>query len=74
MEIYPGIEVKKEVKGGVPVIKGTRVPVEVILEALASGLSPEEVAREYELTEEDIRSALAFASERIREERYFLAA
>ena len=38
MEIYPGIEVKKEVKGGIPVIRGTRIPVNVILEALASGM------------------------------------
>ena len=74
MEIYPGIEVKKEVKGGIPVIRGTRIPVNVILEALASGMSPQEVAREYEITEEDVRAVLAFASERIKEERYFLAA
>ncbi len=74
MEIYPGIEVKKEVKGGIPVIRGTRIPVNVILEALASGMSPQEVAQEYEITEEDVRAVLAFASERIKEERYFLAA
>ncbi len=74
MEIYPEIEVKPEVQGGVPVIKGTRVPVVTILRWLAKGLSMAEVAREFDLTEAQVKAAVAFAAHRLAEERYLIAA
>lgn len=55
---------------GKPVIRGTRVPVAVIVGSLAGGMTFEEVAREYGLTVADIRAALKFASELIEEEQY----
>jgi uncharacterized protein (DUF433 family) len=51
-----------------PVIEGTRVPVGVIVGAVAGGHSCEEIAREYGTTEEDIRAALAYAASRLEEE------
>ena len=49
-------------------IKGTRIPVSVILDNLAAGLSPEEILRSYpSLTLEDIRAATAYAAELARE-------
>jgi len=48
---------------GKPVIRGTRTPVAIVVGSLAGGMSFEEVEREYELTRDDIRAALAFASE-----------
>ena len=74
MEIFPRIMVDPEIQGGVPVIKGTRVPVKTVLEYLAKGLSVEDVIAEFDLTKEDVYAALAFAAARIGEERYLIAA
>jgi uncharacterized protein (DUF433 family) len=46
---------------GKPVIRGTRMPVSLVLGSLAGGMSPEDIQREYDLTLEDIRAALRFA-------------
>lgn len=51
-----------------PVIKGTRVPVARIIGGLAGGMTKEEIIREYEVSEEDIRAALIYAGELIEEE------
>ena len=48
---------------GKPVIRGMRIPVYLIVEMVASGVSEEEILREYpELTREDIRAALLYAA------------
>lgn len=44
-------------------IKGTRVPVTVVLDNLAAGVSTEELLKSYpSLTEEDIRAAIAYGA------------
>ncbi len=49
---------------GKPVIRGTRVPVELIVRMLSQGLTEGEILREYPRLElEDIRAALAYASQ-----------
>jgi uncharacterized protein (DUF433 family) len=55
---------------GKPVIKGTRVPVSIVLGSLAAGMSFEEVCREYGLSAEDIRAALGFAGDMLNEESF----
>lgn len=62
MEIAPRISVDEKVCFGKPVITGTRVPVDLILGKLAGGMSYKEVAKEYEITHEDILAALDYAS------------
>lgn len=62
MEIAPGIEVNEKLRSVKPVIKGTRVPVDLILGKLAGGMTCEEVMAEYDITKEDILSALRYAS------------
>lgn len=62
-EIAPGIEVDPAVRFGKPVIKGTRVPVDLVLAKLAGGMTAEEVAREYEITMENILACLSYAAE-----------
>jgi uncharacterized protein (DUF433 family)/uncharacterized protein YuzE len=53
---------------GKPVIKGTRLPVEYILNLLASGVTPEEIIAEYDgVSEQDIRACLRFAAQSLRE-------
>lgn len=64
------IVIDPDVQHGKLVIKGTRVPVTRILGGLAGGMTKEEVMREYEVTEEDIRAALAYASELMEKEEY----
>ncbi|MBW2039333.1 MAG: DUF433 domain-containing protein [Deltaproteobacteria bacterium] len=65
MEIAPKITVDKNVRFGRPVIKGTRVPVDLILGKLAGGMSYEEVMAEYDLTREDILAALDYAAKHL---------
>lgn len=70
MNIHPRILIDAAVCGGRPVIRGTRVPVAIVVGGLAGGMSMEDVARECDLVIEDIRAALMFASERIDEESF----
>lgn len=52
---------------GKPVVAGTRIPVELILEKLSAGESVEQILKAHpRLTREAIRAALAFASETLR--------
>ena len=67
-EIFPGIVSDKEILGGEAVIKGTRIPVALILGHLAAGMSTDEIIYEYDLTIADIRAALGYAAKRIGEE------
>lgn len=53
---------------GKPVIKGTRLTVEHILNLLASGVTPDEIVAEYDgLSEQDIWACLRFAVQSLRE-------
>lgn len=65
----PGIVVDPLIKGGKPVIKGTRVPVDLILGKLAGGLTYEDVMSEYELEKEDILAALRYAANILADEQ-----
>lgn len=67
-EIAPGITVDPKVRFGKPVIKGTRVPVELILGKIAGGMTVDEVAKEYELKKTDILAAIRYATEVIKRE------
>jgi len=54
MEIANRIIVDEKIRFGKPVIKGSRVPVDLIIGKLAGGMTYDEVMSEYELTKEDI--------------------
>jgi uncharacterized protein (DUF433 family) len=52
-------------RGGKPCIRGLRITVEDILGWLATGMTVPEIIADYpDLTEEDVRAALAFAADR----------
>lgn len=52
---------------GKPVIRGTRITVELILEKFAAGMTEEQILRAHpHLTREAIRAALAFAAEALQ--------
>ncbi len=65
------IVIDPAIQHGKPVIRGTRVPIARILEGLGGGMSIQEVVREYEITEEDVRAALAFAGDLIEKETFY---
>jgi uncharacterized protein (DUF433 family) len=57
------------VLGGKPVIKGTRIPVDLILERLTFDLDLKTLFEDYpELTEEDIKACIAYAKEVVDDE------
>ena len=62
MEIAPGITVDEHIRFGKPVVKGTRVPVEVVLGKLSGGMAYEEIMEGYEITREDIWAVLGYAT------------
>jgi len=69
MKIAERIEVDPKIMHGKPVIAGTRIPVYVILQLLAGGLSPEQICQEYpDLTKEDVQACLAYAARLTEEE------
>jgi uncharacterized protein (DUF433 family) len=62
-ELLERIAINPRVMAGKPVVKGTRLTVEYVLNLLAHGSSFEEVLREYEdLTLEDVQACLLFAT------------
>jgi len=46
---------------GKPVVCGTRTPVSVVLGAIAAGDSIEEIARDYDITPDDVRACVGFS-------------
>lgn len=63
------ILIDPEVLSGKPVIKGTRIPVYLIIELLANGLTEKEILLQYPtLKKEDIKAALVYASKCVENE------
>jgi len=73
MQLPERITVDKAIRSGRPVIRGTRVPVDLILGKLAGGMTYDEVMTEYDITREDILAALEYAACTISEERLHVA-
>jgi len=61
-ELLERIVVNPKIMAGKPVIRGTRITVDNILELLAAGMKPEEIAEDYNISLEDIRAALLYAA------------
>src|SRR5436309_3388467 len=67
------ITVNPKILVGKPIIKGTRIAVEFVIDLLGRGWSKEQVLREYDhLTPEDIQACLAYASDVLKSERVYL--
>ncbi len=63
------ITFNSRILGGKPIIKGTRMTVEFVLELLASGMTTDQIVQEYShLTGADIRAVLAYAAAVIKRE------
>ena len=68
VELYPGVVADPQILGGKPVIKGTRVPVSLVLGKVAGGMSIDEVRDEYYLTDEGIRAAFGYAAQQVEQD------
>jgi uncharacterized protein (DUF433 family) len=65
---FTRITVKPERMGGVPCIRGFRIPVATVVEAVADGMTEVEILTAYpDLEREDIREALRYAAAAVRE-------
>jgi uncharacterized protein (DUF433 family) len=72
MALTDRIIVDSKILTGKPVIRGTRISVELVVELLAAGWSHAQILASYpHLTEEDIQSCLAYAGELLREEKVY---
>ncbi|GAA6735175.1 DUF433 domain-containing protein [Thermus oshimai] len=68
MARFTRITVNPDQMGGVPCIRGLRIPVSVVVGMVAEGMTPEEILEAYpDLEPEDIREALAYAALAVRE-------
>ncbi len=75
MNLLERITIKPDICHGKPTIRGLRYPVEMILELLSSGMTPEDILADYEdLEREDIFAALSFAARLSQVRRFELAA
>jgi uncharacterized protein (DUF433 family) len=54
------ITINNEIQHGKPVLKGTRLPIAVIIGSLAGGMTYDEVIQEYAVTHEQILASLAY--------------
>jgi uncharacterized protein (DUF433 family) len=55
---------------GKPVIRGTRLPVAIVVGSLAGGMTFDEVQREYGIADDDIRAALKFSGDLVEQEQH----
>ena len=71
-ELLQRITVDPLVMAGKAVIRGTRVPVDMVVRMVAQGIPEQELLREYpRLTAQDIRAALTYAAEVVAHEDVF---
>lgn len=65
---FERITVNPRQMGGVPCLRGLRIPVATVVGMAADGISDEEILKAYpDLTHEDIRESLRYAAEAVRE-------
>lgn len=65
---FPRISIRPDQMGGAPCIRGLRIPVSVVVDMVADGMSADEIRHLYpDLEREDVTEALRFAAEVVRE-------
>jgi uncharacterized protein (DUF433 family) len=72
VDILQSIEINPKIMMGKPVIKGTRITVELILEKLSCGETIEDILIAHpHITRENIQAALAFAARNLKADTFF---
>ena len=63
-ELFERIVINPKVMVGKPIVKGTRIPVDMIVKLMAQGMTVKEILEDYpNLTKEDIKAALLYSAE-----------
>ena len=71
---FKRITVNPNQMGGAPCIRGLRIPVATVVDMVADGMIVEEILKAFpDLEQEDIRDALQYAAEAVRERELPLA-
>ena len=66
------ISIDPKILVGKPVVKGTRIAVELVVELMANGWAQQQILESYpNLTSDDIRACLAYASDVLHSERVY---
>jgi uncharacterized protein (DUF433 family) len=66
--LFERISVDHRIMGGVPCIRGTRIPVATVVGMIAEGMRPDEILAEFpQLSGEDIQDALRYAAAAVDE-------
>ena len=60
------VETKPGVQSGAPVLRGTRMPVDAIVDNFDYGVSAEEIAEQFEVPPEHVKAILAYANQQPR--------
>jgi len=72
MEWKDRIVINSDVLVGKPVIKDTRISVELIIDLLARGYTPDQIVEQYDhVSVADVQACLAYASEILRSEKVY---
>lgn len=72
MDWHERITVDADVLVGKPVITGTRIAVELVIELLARGYTPQQIVAQYDhLTLDDVQACLAYAAEVLQSEKVY---
>ncbi len=67
---YNRITAKRDMMGGIPCIRGLRIPVATVVGMIATGMSEQEILDAYpDIEHDDIRESLLYAAETVRERR-----
>ena len=75
MTAHDRIELNPRVMLGKPVIRGTRIPVELVVRKLAEGADEKSLIQAYpRLTVDDIHAALRYAADSLAHEEFVLSA
>ena len=74
LQLATGILLDPSIHFGRPVIRGTRVPVDVVVGRVAAGMAIQAVADEYGINEQDVYNALRYAAQRLAEEQVWVTA
>jgi uncharacterized protein (DUF433 family) len=72
VELAPGITADPSVRFGRPVVRGTRVPADVLVARVATGMEIKKVAEEYGVAETDVYNAINYAARRLSEEQIWV--
>lgn len=57
---HPLTEIDPKVLGGMPTVKGTRIPISLIISCLHDGMTKKEICEDYQLTEEEIDASISY--------------